>query len=93
MTAGAGCATGKRHGVWRRLHQVLLERLQAAGEIDWSRATSTQRERAGQKRGSATGPNPTDRGKGGPSATLSPTRGTWRRSPRSDRCQLPHDSP
>src|SRR4051794_32531273 len=25
-------------GVWSRLHRVLLERLQAAGEIDWSRA-------------------------------------------------------
>ena len=25
-------------GVWSRLHQLLLERLHAAGEIDWSRA-------------------------------------------------------
>ena len=25
-------------GVWERLHRVLLERLQAAGQIDWSRA-------------------------------------------------------
>jgi transposase len=25
-------------GVWGRLHRVLLERLHAAGEIDWSRA-------------------------------------------------------
>ncbi len=25
-------------GVWVRLHQLLLERLHAAGEIDWSRA-------------------------------------------------------
>ncbi len=26
-------------GVWRRLYQVLLERLHAAGEIDWNRAS------------------------------------------------------
>jgi transposase len=26
-------------GVWHRLHQVLLERLEAAGQIDWSRAS------------------------------------------------------
>ena len=27
-------------GVWGRLHLVLLERLQAAGELDWSRAVA-----------------------------------------------------
>lgn len=42
-----GCGSGmtcwrrlrdwQRAGVWRRLHQVLLERLNAAGKIDWSR--------------------------------------------------------
>ena len=26
-------------GVWHRLHQVLLERLEGAGQIDWSRAS------------------------------------------------------
>ena len=26
-------------GVWHRLHQALLERLEGAGEIDWSRAS------------------------------------------------------
>jgi transposase len=25
-------------GVWQRLHQVLLDELQDAGQIDWSRA-------------------------------------------------------
>jgi hypothetical protein len=25
-------------GVWERLHEVLLAKLQAAGQIDWSRA-------------------------------------------------------
>ena len=27
-------------GVWQRLHEVLLARLQAAGVIDWSRAAA-----------------------------------------------------
>jgi len=43
-----GCGSGmtcwrrlnawQKAGVWRRLHEVLLARLQAAGQIDWSRA-------------------------------------------------------
>ena len=43
-----GCGSGmtcwrrlrdwQRAGVWRRLHQVLLDRLNARGKIDWSRA-------------------------------------------------------
>lgn len=43
-----GCGTGmtcwrrlrdwKQAGVWERLHQVLLKKLQASGKIDWSRA-------------------------------------------------------
>ncbi len=43
-----GCGSGmtcwrrlrewERAGVWQRLHQVLLEKLQAADQIDWSRA-------------------------------------------------------
>jgi len=30
----------QRAGVWERLHLVLLERLRAAGEIEWSRAVA-----------------------------------------------------
>lgn len=26
-------------GVWQRLHQVLLDRLNVAGQLDWSRAS------------------------------------------------------
>ena len=43
-----GCGSGmtcwrrlrdwKKMGVWERLHQVLLGKLQSAGKIDWSRA-------------------------------------------------------
>ena len=45
MGCGCGMSCWRRlrdwqeAGVWARLHQVLLERLHAAGEIDWSRAT------------------------------------------------------
>ncbi len=44
-----GCGSGmtcwrrlhawEKAGVWHRLHQVLLERLEAGGQIDWSRAS------------------------------------------------------
>jgi transposase len=45
MGCGCGMSCWRRlrdwqgAGVWTRLHQVLLERLHAAGEIDWSRAS------------------------------------------------------
>jgi transposase len=44
-----GCGSGmtcwrrlrdwNRAGLWHRLHQALLERLEAAGQIDWSRSS------------------------------------------------------
>ena len=72
-----GCGTGmtcwrrlrdwKRAGVWESLHKVLLEKLQASGKIDWSRAvidsTSVRAMQRGKKRdrvpwtGVNTGPN------------------------------------
>ena len=45
MGCGSGMSCWRRlrdwqaAGVWARLHQVLLERLHAAGEIDWRRAS------------------------------------------------------
>ena len=59
-----GCGTGmtcwrrlrdwKKAGVWERLHETLLEKLQAAGKIDWSRAvvdsTSVRAMARGKKR-------------------------------------------
>lgn len=38
MTAWRRLHAWHAAGVWQRLHVVLLERLHAAGEIDWSRA-------------------------------------------------------
>ncbi len=45
MGCGCGMSCWRRlrdwqeAGVWVRLHQILLERLHAAGEIDWGRAS------------------------------------------------------
>jgi transposase len=49
LPAEMGCGCGmscwrrlrdwQKAGLWKHLHQVLLERLHAAGEIDWSRAS------------------------------------------------------
>jgi transposase len=45
MGCGSGMSCWRRlrdwqaAGVWARLHQVLLERLHAAGQLDWSRAS------------------------------------------------------
>ena len=52
-------------GVWFHLHQVLLEHLDDADKIDWSRAAidSTFARALGGVEGS--GPNPTDRGRPG----------------------------
>ncbi len=52
-------------GVWERLHALLLAELQAAGEIEWSRAVVDSQSRAGEKGGSETGPSPVDRGRAG----------------------------
>jgi transposase len=57
-----GCGSGvtcwrrlrawQRAGVWQRLHHVVLDRLGAAGRIDWSRA-SADSARIPAKRGAA----------------------------------------
>ena len=54
-----GCGSGvtcwrrlrawQRRGVWKRLHHVLLERLAAADQIDWSRAVVDSRSLAAKR--------------------------------------------
>lgn len=39
----------QRRGAWRRLHQAMLERLAAAGQIDWTRASLDSRSLAAKK--------------------------------------------
>jgi transposase len=63
MGCGSGMSCWRRlrdwndAGVWQRLHQVLLEKLQAQHKIDWSRAvidsTSVRAQMRGKKRGQA----------------------------------------
>jgi transposase len=52
-------------GVWERLHQVLLNQLRAADQIDWTRATVDSSSVRAVGGGEKTGPNPTDRRKPG----------------------------
>ena len=58
-----------RAGVWRRLHRVLLDRLNARGKIDWTRgvvdSTSVRALHGGKKRARA----PWTAGKTAPSTT------------------------
>ena len=52
-----------RAGVWRKLRRVLLDRLNAADKIDWSRAVVDASFVRALGGGEGTGPNPTDRSK------------------------------
>jgi transposase len=45
-------------GVWQRLHEVLLARLNAAGVIDWSRAAADGSHVRALKGGARPGPAP-----------------------------------
>jgi transposase len=56
-------AAWQRQGIWDRLHHVLLQELQEADRIDWSRAAVDSAKARALGGGDDTGPNPTDRGK------------------------------
>ena len=55
----------QRAGVFDRVLEALLVRLHRAGKLDWSRAVVDSAQAPAKRRGSLTGPNPTDRGKSG----------------------------
>src|SRR5205085_10657041 len=71
MRCGSGSACRKRLqrwqelGIWDQLHHLLLEELQEADKIDWSRAAVDSSFARALGGGEDTGPNPTDRGKKG----------------------------
>ena len=71
MGCGSGSACRKRLqlwqelGIWDQLHHLLLEELQQADKIDWSRAAVDSSFARALGGGEDTGPNPTDRGKKG----------------------------
>jgi transposase len=71
MNCGCGMTCWRRlrdwhaEGVWERLHLALLAELNAADEIDWSRAIVDSSSVRAVGGGEETGPNPTDRRKPG----------------------------
>jgi transposase len=50
-------------GIWDELHRILLQELQDADKIDWSRGAVDSTKSRALGGGDDTGPNPTDRGK------------------------------
>lgn len=70
LPAEMGCGSGMRcwrrlrdwqaAGVWARLHQVLLKRMHAAGEIDWGRASLDSASVPAKKGGLPLGPSPSE---------------------------------
>jgi transposase len=73
----------ERAGVWGRLHELLLVRLRAAGEIEWSRAVAdsshVQAKKGAPKRARARWTEPEQ----APSTTCSSTRADFRSPGRS----------
>lgn len=71
MGCGSGMSCWRRleawhdAGIWQQLHQVLLNNLQGADQIDWSRAIVDSASIRALAGGDKTGKNPTDRGKTG----------------------------
>ncbi len=63
MTCWRRLAQWQKAGVWPRLHARLLAHLQAADQIDWSRAVVNSASVRAVGGGKKTGPTPTDRGK------------------------------
>jgi transposase len=53
----------QKAGVWERLHKILLDELQEADKIDWSRAALDSSHARALGGGEESGKNPTDRGK------------------------------
>ena len=52
-------------GVWVKLHQVILQKLENAGKLNWRRAAIDASSVRAMRGGEKTGPNPTDRAKAG----------------------------
>lgn len=52
-------------GVWEKLHQVILQALEAQGKLDWDKAAVDASSVRATQGGDETGPNPTDRAKPG----------------------------
>jgi transposase len=88
LPAEMGCGSGmtcwrrlrdwQAAGVWARLHRVLLERLQAADQLDWSRAALDSASVPAKKGGLPPGRTQPIAASRVPSAISSPTRAARR---------------
>jgi transposase len=82
MTAWRRLEAWQKRGVWKKVHERLLARLQGADKIDWSRvvvdSSSIRALHGGKKRGVT---QQIVGGKGA-STTLRPTRTAFRSRPR-----------
>ncbi|WP_434092791.1 IS5 family transposase [Streptomyces clavifer] len=65
MTCWRRLAAWNEAGVWDRLHVVLLARLRAAKQLDWSRAVIDSSHVRAARRGPQSGPSPVDRARPG----------------------------
>ncbi|MEU5414329.1 IS5 family transposase [Streptomyces clavifer] len=65
MTCWRRLAAWNEAGVWDRLHVVLLARLRAANQLDWSRAVIDSSHVRAARRGPKSGPSPVDRARPG----------------------------
>ncbi|MFC8639845.1 IS5 family transposase [[Kitasatospora] papulosa] len=65
MTCWRRLAAWNEAGVWDRLHVVLLARLRAAKQLDWSRAVIDSSHVRAARRGPKGGPSPVDRARPG----------------------------
>ncbi|MDX3061548.1 IS5 family transposase [Streptomyces clavifer] len=65
MTCWRRLAAWNEAGVWDRLHVVLLARLRAAKQLDWSRAVIDSSHVRAARRGPKSGPSPVDRARPG----------------------------
>ncbi|MFE9912970.1 IS5 family transposase [Streptomyces clavifer] len=65
MTCWRRLAAWNEAGVWDRLHVVLLARLRAANQLDWSRAVIDSSHVRAARRGPKGGPSPVDRARPG----------------------------
>jgi transposase len=72
----------QRRGVWRTLHQRMLERLAAADKIDWTRASLDSPSLAAKKGGATSARTRPTRGSPAASTTCSSTARASRSLPR-----------
>ncbi|MGW1230348.1 IS5 family transposase [Streptomyces sp. NPDC002530] len=65
MTCWRRLAAWNEAGVWDQLHLILLARLRAAKQLDWSRAVIDSSHVRAARRGPKSGPSPVDRARPG----------------------------